>query len=222
MSVLKALLIGTVGLLAVQIAIPAVARAAYLDNTDALPSPRYENEGECDYSYDGLVRRIGHLTDRCDTSDRLPPPETQVESFFDISYRVEIDMGPVLGNQVWEGTSQMHARITALPPSGSDRWYTMEILEMNLWDPANLLTGIRESPTLVSAGDTVVTDLGDGTYRIESFFDVFTELSIDGGPWVPGNVAMHMTGAPEPSTLSLLASLLVLGGLALIRRRRTA
>ena len=41
---------------------------------------------------------------------------------------------------------------------------------------------IRESPTLASLGETYIMDIGGGLYDIDSFFDVFTELSVDGGP----------------------------------------
>jgi hypothetical protein len=44
---------------------------------------------------------------------------------------------------------------------------------------------IRESPTLTSPGQTDIVDLGGGLYQIDSFFDIVTELSVDGGPWMP-------------------------------------
>ncbi len=45
---------------------------------------------------------------------------------------------------------------------------------------------VRESLTLPSTGVTTITDIGGGMYHIDSFFDVFTELSIDGGQtWIP-------------------------------------
>ena len=36
-----------------------------------------------------------------------------------------------------------------------------------------------------SPGRTTITDIGGGLYQIDSFFDVFTELSIDGGAFQP-------------------------------------
>jgi hypothetical protein len=45
---------------------------------------------------------------------------------------------------------------------------------------------IRESPTRSSNGRTSIESLADGTFKIKSFFNVFTELSIDGGTnWTP-------------------------------------
>src|SRR5262249_15025564 len=56
---------------------------------------------------------------------------------------------------------------------------------------------IRESPTLPSRGQTEITPQADGTYRIGSFFDIFVELSTDGGAtWsgaTNGPVRMQLT-----------------------------
>ena len=80
---------------------------------------------------------------------------------------------------------------------------------------------IRESPTRQSLGHTTITDIGGGLYQIDSFFDVFTELSIDGGAtWMPSNNgAGHVELVPEPTSMSLLAAGCV-GMLGFIRRRR--
>jgi hypothetical protein len=64
-------------------------------------------------------------------------------------------------------------------------WQT-EILSMDLTgDVGGVSIEIRESPGLPSPGEVGVADNGDGTFQIDSFFDVFTELSVDGGPFQP-------------------------------------
>lgn len=104
--------------------------------------------------------------------------------------------------------------------------YDTEMLQLNL-SGTTPLGGfmIRESPTLPSPGHTTITPLPGGLFQIDSFFDVFTELSIDGGAtWMPshdgaGNPASgHMVLVPEPSR-----ALLALVGIAAIglRRRRS-
>src|SRR5438309_1005328 len=67
--------------------------------------------------------------------------------------------------------------------------FQTEMLSMNLSGSAGgMPIMIRESPTLASTGRTTITDVGSGTnrlYRIDSFFDVNTELSMNGGTnWI--------------------------------------
>jgi hypothetical protein len=78
-------------------------------------------------------------------------------------------------------------------------------------------TIIRESPTRAGTGEFDMAPVAGG-FMISSFFDVFTELSLDGGQsWAAQtNGPTRMEGLPEPATLSLLA----LGGLAMLRRRQ--
>ena len=78
---------------------------------------------------------------------------------------------------------------------------------------------IRESPTLASTGMTTVAALGGGQYRIDSFFDVFTELSFDGGQsWIPSTGPARVELVPEPSSLILLLCGLLAVGWAVRRR----
>jgi hypothetical protein len=81
---------------------------------------------------------------------------------------------------------------------------------------------IMLDPTLGnSIGQTSITDVGGGQYQITSFFDIFTELSLDGGPFLPQTQAtspsyVTLQNLPEPSSMTLLA----ISSLTLLRRRR--
>jgi len=98
--------------------------------------------------------------------------------------------------------------------------FNTEILSLNI-SGSSSISGpfmIRESPTLASTGQTTITSIGGGLYQIASFFDVFTELSVDGGnSWIPSDTSAHIVLTPEPSTLALVA---LSGGMLVLRRRR--
>ena len=66
--------------------------------------------------------------------------------------------------------------------SGSTRVYDSEILRMDMLDgtlPAGSL--LRESPTKRSYGEITINGLSGGNFRMAGIFDLFTELSTDGG-----------------------------------------
>jgi len=80
---------------------------------------------------------------------------------------------------------------------------------------------LRESPTRMSLGQTVVTPIGNGAFRIDSFFDIFTEISFDGGQsWIPDSnpSGLRVTLVPEPHAVACgsIASMALLAP----RRRR--
>jgi hypothetical protein len=91
-------------------------------------------------------------------------------------------------------------------PTGT---FQTEMLSLDLTLGGGVM--IRESPTLPSVGQTTITPMGGGTYHIDSFFDVFTELSIDGGnTWIPSAGPTHVDlapvpGVPEPAGWALLS-----------------
>ena len=73
--------------------------------------------------------------------------------------------------------------------------------------------GFRESPVQNSSGPASVR-AGTDDYQIDSFFDVFTELTLDGGmTWYPGlsacRIVLNPTG-PTPSRNPTWGSLKVL------------
>ena len=89
-------------------------------------------------------------------------------------------------------------------------------------------TLVRIDPVTPSTGQTTITNAGGGNFQIQSFFDIFTDLSLDGGQtWIPGNgpgprgsTEVTLTNLPEPAPLALIGTgvLLLLGAAA--RRRR--
>jgi hypothetical protein len=87
---------------------------------------------------------------------------------------------------------QVVYQITGGPVQGDTRFFDIETLSMNLGVPMRPLR-LRESPTRASLGRLSVRQLPGGGYMMDSFFDVFTEISMDGGQtWVPGDAAWLM------------------------------
>jgi hypothetical protein len=72
------------------------------------------------------------------------------------------------------------------------------------------------NPLNPSVGVTSVTQLGEGLFQIDSFFDVFGRVSIDGGPFVDGPVR-HADLVPEPATF--IPAFLGMAGFAVLLKR---
>ena len=97
-------------------------------------------------------------------------------------------------------TGPVTTRITNPGGNGSTATYDTEILQLNL--QGNGPFGrfmIRESPTLQSTGKHTIKPDARG-YRISSFFDVFLELSIDGGQsYIPANRSIRVQPSAPPA-----------------------
>src|SRR5205807_2775271 len=91
-------------------------------------------------------------------------------------------------------------QVTPAQDSGDTRYFDTEMLSLSLQGlGGNIL--FRESPTLPSLGklreSPTLQSTGQTAYRIGSFFDVFTELSLDGGQtWTPANDPITVTLVP--------------------------
>jgi PEP-CTERM motif len=133
-----------------------------------------------------------------------------------MEYAIDFDVDGEVVRAEGVGT----ARIAGTAPDGTSlRVFDTEMLQLQLSgtiptaSPTSFM--LRESPTLASTGQTTVESLPGGMFHIDSFFDVFTELSLDGGAtWHAATAAV-----PEPSAvfLATLGSLVC----AALRRKRS-
>src|SRR5262249_25431390 len=98
--------------------------------------------------------------------------------------------------------------IRRAPDQGSRQIFETEMLSLDLTGlPGGVM--IRESPTRASLGRTSIEPNPDGTYRIGSFFDVFTEISLDGGAnWTPATAPATVVTEPGPPPITLPTPLL--------------
>ena len=128
----------------------------------------------------------------------------EFDSFFDITYQAWVSRGLEPVHQV---TGYGTARAVGIAPGGTNpQVFDTELVALDLvglWHYPDFM--FRESPTLESSGVTIREDLcplclAPVTYwRISSFFDVFAEVSFDGGEmWMPGDKAIHIEQPAEP------------------------
>jgi hypothetical protein len=159
-----------------------------------------------------------------------PPtsPGVFVESIFDVNYDFDwifddngsistgSGHGTAAGSRLYVGGLSYDAVGAAI--------YDTELLELRLAGLNGLPPGVpsiilRESPTKESKGQTSIKTVPVHLFSIDSFYDVFTELSIDGGQtWYPASSLFHLESVPEPSACALATSGLI--GLAAGGRRR--
>lgn len=142
------------------------------------------------------------------------------DSTFDVTYRMDVSLG--LG-PVFTISGPGTARVEGLaPPNGGGDVFEFdtELVALDLeWEsPLFDVYSFRESPTLASTG---VTRVEGACYsvcppivlsvQVSSFFDVFTELTLNDQTWIPASAAIHVEQAPEPTSASLAAVVLLLG-----------
>ena len=85
-------------------------------------------------------------------------------------------------------------KVTFINLTVATRTFDTEMLQLDI-SGGNLPAGVqlRESPTLASTGQTKITTVTGG-FHIDSFFDVFTELTTNGGLiWTPDPTARHIS-----------------------------
>lgn len=64
------------------------------------------------------------------------------------------------------------------PAGANPRIYQTLILQLDIDPPGGMFIRIAAGN---SSGETQVLSMGGGQFRVDSFFDVFVELSLDGG-----------------------------------------
>lgn len=101
---------------------------------------------------------------------------------------------------VFTAPASLTVHLFTVGQNGNDKTIQTEMLQLDISGGSlPIPVRLRESPTLASTGSCQSTDLGGGQFRIDSFFDVFTELSIDNGQsWMPSSGSTHVAILQAP------------------------
>jgi len=91
--------------------------------------------------------------------------------------------------------ARMAETITLARESGGTRTYDTELVTFELQGtgmPSGIM--VRESSGQASTGVTTVTALSGGQSRVETYYDVWLDVSLDGGlTWTQADAAVRMT-----------------------------
>jgi hypothetical protein len=146
-----------------------------------------------------LMRRFAHPIPA--TTPRRPPPcPSCAPDIHHIETHLRFQVSND-GGQTWmDATATSEATVAVQATPAPDDSYDVEILSLLARGVAGSMPPfmIRESPTRASTGRMLINpdDDGDG-YQIGSFFDVFTEISLDDG------ASWHPAEAPIPMDLAV-------------------
>ncbi|MGH7729772.1 MAG: hypothetical protein ACRENJ_00810 [Candidatus Eiseniibacteriota bacterium] len=169
-----------------------LAQCPLLQNCWPPPGCAYPQAEAVFYSGTSGPTGIDNLFLASPTTCAIPPTQagSAITSVFDIF--VEVDLSTD-GGATWTfyslGLRPCAVAIQPPVPQGTDLLFDTEMLQLDL-SGGGLPVMIRESPVLPSLGKT----LQNGNYQIDSFFDVFTELSLDGGQtWHASGQPLHLT-----------------------------
>src|SRR5258708_5880974 len=178
------------------------ARAQVCMDTDGLAALNSGDYGSSlqDYSWFGQPIEFGNAVhDSFTACDPAPlSGATTVHSFGSVVRGLlTVGANPPLA---FSASALVTVRVTSTGMIGSTRYFDTEMLQLDI-SGGSLPAGvrIRESPTTASPGKTDITPFGGG-FAIDSFFDVFTELSLDGGQqWVPSQGPPLLLTATQPA-----------------------
>ncbi len=153
------------------------AAAQLTTTTDSLPPKggEYKSASTDTARYPQIGFKLSSIDMKNFSPPSAPPPPLGNGRTYTFVCQMDFDLAPG-GHQTHAANGFMSAQHTR--DSASTRFFDTEMLALSLTGTGYM---IRESPTKASTGKTTIQDLGGGQFQINSFFDVFTEISLDGG-----------------------------------------
>ena len=135
------------------------------------------------------------------TNPIQPPPPNGNATYFSPNTLVTFDFS--VGGQGWNSgaaTGPVSISIHNSSGTGSTSTYDTEMTQLSLTGIGTAQgLQIRESPTLASLGQHTIRPDPRGV-RVSSVFDVFLEVSTDGGVnWIPANRSIRMEASAPPA-----------------------
>lgn len=168
--------------------------------TDLCPSPNttfnsVQNDDVVHFTVVGIgsiqVRNFVHSG----LDNPISPPPLDLTSIYNdpntlVTAEISID------GQLWmpaQASGPTMAKITHTVNNGPTRIFETEMLQLDLMGGSPLGTFmLRESPTRSSMGRHTIRPQGNN-FLVSSFFDIFLELSTDGGlNWIPADRSVHV------------------------------
>jgi len=155
----------------------------------------------------------------CTTPNAATPGALTIDTFSSTLSGTLIDLGGV-SHSITVPDTMVTVQLIFTGMQGQTQLFDTTITQFDV-SGGNLPAGVmlRQSLSKPTLGKTTITPIGN-QFQISSFFDVFTDLSIDGGTtWIPSTIGGHVEVVPEPLTTWMIgvgAGTLI----ALARRRR--
>ena len=151
------------------------------------------------YAQGIIIKNISHQRFTQSQPPPPPPPGTVQVHAFSSTVEMDVSNDGGVNFQRLSAPAQVQVRVTYGSEGGGTSYYDTEMLQLDLSGgglPAGVM--VRESPTLPSKGKTSVRQAAGG-FMIDSFFDIFTELSVDGGQnWSPAQGSAHVDLRGDP------------------------
>jgi hypothetical protein len=210
-SWLSALRLGLTSLLLPLVLVPAPAEAVVVSSTPTLPalgSSFTSTTGIGCFPLAGVCASPGRLTFGASTSSFNFSGQDIVSNVTYIGVLTDLANTPI-GPLTLTGTIEQE--VLGRTFSTETGTWTTELTSLSLSGPVlgdTLTVALDTSHT--SSGTTSIVPVGDGTFRIDSFFDVFVELTLDGVPPLTVNrgplelVLSPVAAVPEPSTWAMM------------------